>query len=63
MRKTDFRTGNVVVVVTFEYPEYPAAFCARTRNVYVVFGWRFVMEADESVGAAPTSEKLAEPAG
>src|ERR1039458_3324746 len=63
MRNTVLGIASVVADVVFEYAEYPAAFCARTRNVYVVFGWRFAREADVGVAAAPTSEKLEEPVG
>jgi hypothetical protein len=40
MRKTVFAIGGIGVVTaaSFEYAENPAAFCARTRKMYPVFG-------------------------
>ena len=53
----------MVTVAIFEYAEYPAAFCARTRKLYVVLGWRFVIPVLVSVAAAPISVNDVDPAG
>jgi hypothetical protein len=63
MRKTVFGSGSVVTVATLEYAEYPAPFCARTRKLYVVFGWRFGTPVLVSVAAGPISAKFVELAG
>ena len=50
-----FGTGRVLTFASFEYAEYPAPFCARTRNVYIVFGWLLITPVPVKDTAAPMS--------
>jgi hypothetical protein len=62
IKNTVFGIGRVVAVAMFEYVEYPALFCARTRKLYVVLGWRFVTVVLVRVAAAPMSVNDTNPA-